>query len=90
MNLAIILVMNSEKDSTSIYHYSSLYHSGTFYIFGGKYNSNNIARLDEVGCPLNLLNLTKSHLEILLIILVGHPTSSSRAILFELYLPPKM
>ena len=29
-----------------------IHHSNAFYLFGGKYNSNTIAQLDEVGCPL--------------------------------------
>ena len=43
-----------------MYFCPSIYHSGSFYIFGGYYNSNNIARLDEVTRTWSLAGKLKS------------------------------
>ena len=44
-----------------MYFCPSIYHSGSFYIFGGNHNSNNIARLDEVTQTWSLAGKMKSN-----------------------------
>ena len=55
-----LIIFDSEKDSNKIYYYASIYHSNAFYIFGGSYNPNNIARLDEVTQTWSLAGKLKS------------------------------
>ena len=55
-----LIIFDSEKDSNKIYYYASIYHSNAFYIFGGSYNPNNIARLDEVSQTWSLAGKLKS------------------------------
>ena len=43
-----MIISISCKDGNHVYYASIIYHDGAFFIFGGKYNLRNIARLDEV------------------------------------------